>query len=178
MTRTPPPSFVSLLRGQQESLLRAARLLTGEWAAAEELVRRTLAWALANWGAIDYEAMPGALLVRQRLISLYLIEQTAVDAAERSRDEVAAPVADTEDSGHRALINQPGDGHAEPTRSTLMTALAGLTRRHRAIVVARYYLSLSAEEIGTVVGGEPEDIEATAVGVLAALQRSTVLRGG
>src|SRR5215203_5305487 len=78
MTRTPPAAFVSLLRVQQEPLLRAARLLTGDWAAAEDLLRRTLAWALAHWGTFEEDATPAALVVRLRLIALYLAD-TAVD---------------------------------------------------------------------------------------------------
>jgi DNA-directed RNA polymerase specialized sigma24 family protein len=169
MTRTPPPAFVSLLRVQQEPLLRAAKLLTGDWPAAEELLRRTLAWALANWATIERKEAPPTLLVRQELISLYLADAEDPFVNESVRDVATNPLHETNDAG-------TAEGLA-PAPS-LTEALAVLTPRDRVIAVSRYYLSLSAAEIGDVVDENPEDVDDMAVGVLAALQRSTVRAGG
>lgn len=157
MSRTPPPAFVSLLQAQQEPLVRAARLLTGDWDRAEDLLLRTLTWALTNWSTIERKAAPAGLLIRQELISLYL--------------------ADAEDPYSGLEEPPPAPAASEPAPS-LMEALALLTPRSRVIAVGRYYLSLSPAEIGHVVDHSPEEVGENAVSILAALQWSTVRAGG
>ena len=56
--------------------------------------------------------------------------------------------------------------------------MAVLTPESRGIVVARYYLSLSAAEIGTVADIDAEDVDEAAVSILAALRRGVAHVGG
>ena len=208
MSGTPPEAFVSLARAQQDSLLRAGRLLTGDWEAAEELLRKTLAWALANWDVIEDAQMPAALAVRQRIIELYLAEQRIEEDYEQDEDEdeeggavgpAGVPDAGPGPAGRQEATGLAGPGpgtglsgeglgewHDEETATihgplppaSFLETLAVLTPESRGIVVARYYLSLSAAEIGTVADIDAEDVDEAAVSILAALRRGVAHVGG
>ena len=204
MSGTPPEAFVSLARAQQDSLLRAGRLLTGDWEAAEELLRKTLAWALANWDVIEEAQMPAALAVRQRIIELYLAEQRIEEDYEQDEEGGAVGPAGVRDTGPEPAgrpeptgLAGPGPGtglrreglgewHDEETATihgplpaaSFLETLAVLTPESRGIVVARYYLSLSAAEIGTVADIDAEDVDEAAVSILAALRRGVAHVGG
>lgn len=209
MRKNPDPAFVSLLRAQQESLLRAARLLTGEWATAEDLLQDTFAWALGAWQSLA-ESGTAPLRVRQRMVSVYLADAAAAaaeqdedDAADEEYDDDAAsddidegPAADYpgDPDGDAAGADEPGSGgpwsgagdwEDEPTvaqqppdSASLVAGLRVLSAEDRAVVVSRYYLGLSAAEIGEVLDVDAEDVDATAVSVLAALRRGAVGVGG
>jgi len=212
MRKNPDPAFVSLLRAQQESLLRAARLLTGDWATAEDLLQDTFAWALGTWQSLAGSGT-APLRVRQRMVSVYL---AASDAAAAEQDEQDAgdeeydgdpdedldadpaddPAADDPDGGGGGGYagDEPGSGGTwsgaadwgdEPTvaqqapeSASLVAGLRVLSPEDRAIVVSRYYLGLSAAEIGEVLDIDAEDVDATAVSILASLRRGTVGVGG
>ena len=208
MSGTPPEAFVSLARAQQDSLLRAGRLLTGDWETAEELLRKTLAWALANWDVIEDAQMPAALAVRQRIIELYLAEQRIEEDYEQDEDEDeeggAVGPAGVPDAGPGPAGRQEATGLADPGPGTglpgegfgewhdeetatihgplppasFLETLAVLTPESRGIVVARYYLSLSAAEIGTVADIDAEDVNEAAVSILAVLRRGVAHVGG
>ncbi|HVD27465.1 MAG TPA: hypothetical protein VNC79_03080 [Mycobacteriales bacterium] len=184
MRRQPDPAFLAVLEAQQEPLLRAARLLTGDWPAAEQLLRDTLAWAIGGWQSLTAGGT-APLRVRQRLISAYLADARAAEADEEPdedydedyedvdpQDAASAPPGD--DDGSSGGADEPGDGDPAPGSASLVAALAVLSREDRVIVVSRYYLGLSAAEIGDVLDVDDEDVDATAVSVLAALRRSTV----
>ena len=131
MRTSPDPAFVSLLRAQQEPLLRAARLLTGDWIEAEDLLRDTFGWALgASLSLAGSGTAP--VQVRQRLVARYLAD------AEPGR--MAVPLV------RRAL--------------PFGASLEQLSAKDRAMLVARYYLDLSAAEIGEILDIDAEDVDA------------------
>jgi DNA-directed RNA polymerase specialized sigma24 family protein len=67
----PDSAFLALVDAHEETLLRAARLLTGDWEQAEDLLQSTLAWMLSAWQTLGGE--PAApLRLRQRLVAAYL----------------------------------------------------------------------------------------------------------
>jgi DNA-directed RNA polymerase specialized sigma24 family protein len=136
------PAFVALIDSQRETLLRAARLLTGDWAAANELMDETVGWARGEWTSLTGSA---GLRLRQRMVSAYVADAAAAGAGSKT-------------VGHRL---------PEPS---LLAGLAVLSAEHRAIVVARYYLALSAAEIGEVLGLDDEQVGSTAAGLLRELQ--------
>jgi DNA-directed RNA polymerase specialized sigma24 family protein len=183
MTRTPPPAFLSLVRVQQESLLRAGRMLTGDWAAAEDLLRQTLAWALANWGSFEQDGTPAALVVRLRLVALFLADADP-DEPPASDARTAADTGNGNGPGRAGSDDAEQSVWADDATSTirpstsLVDSLAVLTPRDRAVVVGRYYLSLSAVELGSMIGIAAEDVDAAAVSILAALRRRTADMGG
>ncbi len=146
----PDPAFLALVEAHEEVLLRAARLLTGDWQRAEDLLQDTLAWTMSGWETLDAE--PGApLRVRQRLVAGYLEGNGSVAAAEE---------ADPDEHGT-----------APPGRRQLVDSLADLNAEDRAILVSRHYLGLSAAEIGEVLGTDAEDVTTAGAQALAALRR-------
>ena len=126
-------------------------------------------------------------------------ERDEDDAADEEYDDDAAsddidegPAADYpgDPDGDAAGADEPGSGgpwsgagdwEDEPTvaqqppdSASLVAGLRVLSAEDRAVVVSRYYLGLSAAEIGEVLDVDAEDVDATAVSVLAALRRGAV----
>ncbi len=274
MRHPPSPSFLALVRDQEDTLLRAARLLTGDWQDAEELLRDTLAWALSAWESLG-ETGTAALLVRQRLVAGFLERELAAREADDSADDEVwteaddstaaddradaadstaaddwvndwaaaadradaadstaaddwvndwaaaddradaadstaaddwvndwAAAADRADAGERiapgdwpapddattpsdwagakdrTLSTSPGrvepDGEQPggliPPPRGIVSSLAALDPKDRAIVVSRYYLGLSAREISEALGVDAEQATVRAVRTLAGLR--------
>jgi len=170
MRRQPDPAFLAVLRAQQEPLLRAARLLTGDWPAAEQLLRDTLVWAVGAWQSLEASGTAPVRL-RQRMISAYLADTSPEDPEEdfsQEEDEAADLLRAGDLSKLRGI----------PHPASFDEGLAVLPPEDRVIVVSRYYLSLSAAEIGEVLDVDDEEVDAIAVSVLAALRRSTADVGG
>jgi DNA-directed RNA polymerase specialized sigma24 family protein len=150
MGKHPDSAFLALVDAHEETLLRAARLLTGDWDRAEALLQDTLAWALAAWDALSREpATP--LRLRQRLVAAYL---DGGGTAEESDEEAGL--------GEEAPV--------PPARRQLVDSLADLSPEDRAIVVSRYYLGLSAAEIGEALGVDAEEVALAATEALAWLR--------
>jgi RNA polymerase sigma-70 factor, ECF subfamily len=148
MRKNPDPAFASLLHAQQESLLRAARLLTGDWTTAEDLLQDTFAWALRTWRSLAHSGT-APVQVRQQLVARYLA---------------------TADPGRQAVpLVRRG--------LSFGAALEQLSAKDRAMVVARYYLDLSAAEIAEVLDLDAEDVDASAVRLLATLRESIEVGG-
>jgi hypothetical protein len=80
MTRDLDPGYLALVSATEGELLRAARLLTGDWAGAETLLRSTLAWALRAWEVLSIDPAARTRL-RQRLIATYLVGPGAEPAS-------------------------------------------------------------------------------------------------
>lgn len=139
------PDFLALVSAHEEELLRAARLLTGDWDRAEKLLRDTLAWALAGWELLAEDAA-AELRIQQRLIADFLSSH----------------------AGHGA---EPPAPRSPGGRPPLVDALARLPPDDRAVVVCRYYLGLAPAEIGEILGIEAEEASAAAARALAVLQR-------
>jgi DNA-directed RNA polymerase specialized sigma24 family protein len=160
----PDPGFLVLVTAHEDTLLRAARLLTGDWARAEDLLRETLIWALTEWRTLaDEGAAP--LRVRQRLVAMYL-----------SADGATADEAVLEDAaeGAGSLDGLPRPVYARPPSSAgpmLVDTLGDLEPEDRAVLVSRYYLGLSAAEIGEVLGVDVWEVEGIAAQAVARVRR-------
>jgi RNA polymerase sigma factor (sigma-70 family) len=55
-------------------------------------------------------------------------------------------------------------------RSVVVDSLAALDPEERAVLVSRYYLDLSAAEIGEVLGVDADEVGTTAARAIAALR--------
>jgi len=165
MARQPDSAFLALVDAHEETLLRAARLLTGDWDRAEALLQDTLAWALAAWDTLSHE--PGTpLRLRQRLVAAYL--DGGGSAGEGDGDD-----------GERDFGGEPDFGEdvpVPPAHRQLVDSLAYLNPEDRTILVSRYYLGLSAAEIGEVLGVEAEEVALAAAEALARLRWGAVGR--
>jgi RNA polymerase sigma factor (sigma-70 family) len=146
----PDSAFLALVNAHEETLLRAARLLTGDWDRAEDLLQETLAWTLTAWDALSRQ--PAApLRVRQRLVAAYLD-------------------GDGPAGGEDAEADPDEEPPVPPARRQLVDSLADLEPEDRAVLVSRYYLGLSPAEIGEVLGTDAEEVAATAAQALATLR--------
>jgi RNA polymerase sigma-70 factor (sigma-E family) len=133
-------SFGDFVAARQNSLLRTAWLLTGQWTAAEDLVQLALVKTLPHWERIHGDGNPEAY-VHRVLINSYLSwwrspgrlrERGVADPVDRPADE-------------------PGYAGVE-ARDALYSVLASLPRRQRAVVVLRYYQDLSEAQAAEVLG--------------------------
>lgn len=90
MSRRLDPDFLALVTEHEDTLLRAARLLTGDWDRAEHLLRDTLVWALGGWeGLADDEV--AALRIHQRLIADFLATRPDLAAPTGALDPIRPP---------------------------------------------------------------------------------------
>jgi RNA polymerase sigma-70 factor (sigma-E family) len=112
------------------ALQRAAWLLTGNRDTAQDLVQTALARTWPRWSQIDHETSAEAY-VRRVMVTTY-----ATWWRRRWRGEV--PTARPPDQPER------GDAYADADlRAAVRSALAGLPRRQRAVIVLRYFEDLT-----------------------------------
>ncbi|MGZ4465812.1 MAG: SigE family RNA polymerase sigma factor, partial [Nocardioides sp.] len=137
------------------SLYRTAYLLLGDHAEAEDLVQTALAKTYASWRQVrDLEAAPG-------YARTVLVNTAASWFRKRSwRNERPTEVL-------------PERGYAvDPTdRPAIVTALAGLAPRQRAVVVLRYYEDLSVAQTARALGCSEGTVKSQTSDALATLRR-------
>ena len=135
--------FEAYVQQRWEPLLRTAVLLTGDAHSAEDLVQEALVRAARHWHRVD----PGAVdtYVRRVMYTRWI-------DAWRWRRRQPDPVDPTEPDGIRPARTS-GDGvDALATRLTLLDALARLTPRQRAVLVARFYEDRTEVDAARVLG--------------------------
>lgn len=176
-----PYTAVSLSPGERDVLLRAGRLLTGSWPAAEDLLRRTFA---ERDRAVRTRAQ-STLAIRLRLLTLFIRDagSSAPPGPEeplgsRPASEATPPGAPSGEGATPAAPVWHDDVSGVQPVVPLVEALTTLSPRDRALTVGRYYLSLTPAEIGTVIGMPADDVDATAEQILAELRRKTHEVGG
>ena len=134
-------AFDVYVRERWVPLLRTATLLTGDRHAAEDLVQETLVRAAQHWSRVE-PATADAYVRR-------ILYTRSVDAW-RWRRHQPDPVDRAE---HDAVASQVGAGaDAVDTRLTLAEALARLTPRQRAVLVARFYEDRTEVDAARVLG--------------------------
>ncbi len=134
-------AFDAYVRERWAPLLRTATLLTGDRHAAEDLVQETLVRAAQHWSRVE-PATADAYVRR-------ILYTRSVDAW-RWRRRQPDPV---DRAGHDADDTQVGAGaDAVDTRLTLAAALARLTPRQRAVLVARFYEDRTETDAARVLG--------------------------
>ncbi|MER5913619.1 SigE family RNA polymerase sigma factor [Streptomyces sp. NPDC001982] len=129
-----PESFEAFAQASQRRLYRTAYLLSGDPDTARDLTQTTLAKLFQHWrraSAADHiEAYARTVLTRT-----YLAERRR-----HLRDLLA----------HSRPDPRPAPDHTD-LRVTLMSALAGLPPRARAIVVLRYWEDQSVESVAELL---------------------------
>jgi len=120
-------------------LLRTAFLLTGDRAAAEDLLQEVLAtsWAYAQRSKIE---QPGAFL-RRCLVNQYLSQG-------RRRRRIQEEPTDPAEIPQELLVDV-SDGLA--ARDVMWQALAALPRHQRAILVLRFYEDMTEAQIADLL---------------------------
>ena len=158
-SRTEYDEFVVM---RSPRLLRAAYLLTRDWAAAEDLLQTALAKAWFAWSRLD--SQPEAY-VRKIMFNTYA-------SWWRRRSFGEHPTA--EFGEHPAA-----DRHAEvDARDEVWRALGRLPRRQRAVLVLRYFEDLSEAEIAETLGISAGTVKSQAAKALAKLRQDSSLRPG
>jgi RNA polymerase sigma-70 factor (sigma-E family) len=145
-------------------LLRAAWLLTGNEASAQDLVQATLLKAWSRWERVSRADSPEAY-VRRVMMSTFLTWRRR-----RWRGELAVPtlpeVAASADEISRSDI-----------RASVVAALRALPPRQRAVVVLRYFADLTEAQAATALGCSVGTIKSQTARALARLRTSPALAG-
>ena len=131
-------AFDAYVRERWDPLLRTAALLTGDAAAAEDLVQESLVRAARHWHRVD----PGAVdsyvrrVMYTRSIDAWRWRRHQPDPVDPVRHERAG-----------------ADGTDDvATRLTLVDALSRLTPRQRAVLVARFHEDRTEVDTARVLG--------------------------
>jgi RNA polymerase sigma-70 factor (sigma-E family) len=153
--------FESYVTAQWRPLLRAGWLLTGNWAAAEDLVQSVLAQVWGSWPRVCAAAERDAY-VRRMLTNQFLGQQRRRSSTELPSGVVPeSSTADASADVHRRLV--------------LTQALGELPPRQRAAVVLRYFEDLSLEQTAAALGCSVGTAKSQTSRALAKLRRSVHL---
>ncbi len=157
------PDFDSWVAARGPAMLRLAYTLTGNRADAEDLLQTALAKTYLAWDRIrERDAVDG--YVRRVMVNT----QTSW-WRRRKVDEHPTDAPPEGPAGRDVTADL--DLH-----DALWTALAGLPRRQRAMVVLRYYEDLSEAETAQVLGVSVGTVKSTTSRALAKLRDTSGLR--
>ena len=155
--------FRSYVAARSPALLRTAYMLSGNRADAEDLLQTALAKTYLAWDRIrEREALDG--YVRRVMVNT----QTSW-WRRRKVDEYPTDGLPEGPAGRDATADL--DLH-----DALWTALAGLPKRQRAMVVLRYYEDLSEAETAQVMGVSVGTVKSTTSRALMKLRDTSGLR--
>jgi RNA polymerase sigma-70 factor (sigma-E family) len=164
--RAGPPrrEFERFVTDSADQLLRAAYLMAGDLAEAEDLMQETLLRVARRWHKVRVMDHPAAY-ARRILVNL------AIDGTEQRAhraDELGIP-------GSARVLDQ-ADSRAErdllavDTQTELVRALASLSPRQRAIIILRYWADLPETEVAEILGCSTGTVKSTASRGLARLR--------
>jgi len=163
-TGAPRREFERFVTDLADQLLRAAYLMAGNLAEAEDLVQETLLRVARRWHKVQMMDHPAAY-ARRILVNL------AIDGAEQRANragELGIP-------GSTRVLDQ-ADSRAErdllavDTQTDLVRALASLSPRQRAIIILRYWADLPETEVAEILGCSTGTVKSTASRGLARLR--------
>jgi RNA polymerase sigma-70 factor (sigma-E family) len=160
---SPEQDFREYVLARQRALLRTAWLLTGDWAAAEDLVQTALMRAWPRWGRLA--GGDGAdHYVRRVLLNTF-------NSSWRRKWRGEAPTQDLPDG---PAVD--GQGRVD-LRMSLTAAVRTLPPRQRAVVVLRYFDDQSEAQTAAVLGIAVGTVKSQAAKALATLRADPALAG-
>ena len=152
--------FEEFVAGRGQALQRFGYALTGDWAAAEDLLQTALARAYPRWSRIQRDDPEG--YVRKIMVNTW-------SSWWRRRWRGEVPTGNLPDSAGP-------DGYASvDSRQALRSALAKLPPRQRAVVVLRYRQDLSEAQVADLLGVSVGTVKSQAAKALAALREQASL---
>ena len=156
------PAFESFVASRWRPLMRAAWLLTGDWASAEDLVQNTLTRAWGAWHQVSAADEPDAY-VRRMLSNEFLSGRRRKMSGEVPRGELPEPAGaeSSDDDVVRRLV--------------LDRALAALPPVQRAVVVLRFFLDLSVDQTAQALDCSVGNVKSQSSRALAKLRASSDL---
>lgn len=148
------PEFTEFVAARTPALLRTAYLLTGDWAAGEDLLQTTLEQCWRRWGRLGEHPEP---YVRQAMLRTFLSWRRRRWTGETPTEELPEVAVDDATSAY-------------DEREQLWRALQRLPRRQRAVIVLRYFDDLSEQETAAALGVAVGTVKSQASKALAALR--------
>lgn len=156
------PEFAEFVAARSSALLRTAYLLTGDWAAGEDLLQTTLAACWRRWDRLSDQPEP---YVRAAMTKTYL-------SWRRRRWTGEVPTGAMPEHGYADATGEIDE------RDRVWTALRRLPPRQRAVVVLRYFDDLSEQETAQALGVSVGTVKSQASKALAALRVDESLAPG
>jgi len=135
-----PEGFHAYVVARQGDLLRLARMLTADWASAQDLVQASLERVWPRWNHVVRGGDPDAY-VRRVLINLHL-------KGGRRRWHGELPFAQIPE----AISDEGNPFEAADLRQTVHGLLPSLPPRQRAVVVLRFYADLTEAATADLLG--------------------------
>ncbi len=152
-----PDGFREYVGARQRALLRSAWLLSGDWAAAEDIVQVALMKVWPRWSRVIASGDPDGY-VRRAVINTFLSARKRRWTGEYATEAIPE---------HEA----PGDAYASVDhRDQLTRALRKLAPRQRAVLVLRYVEDLTDVQIGEVMGCSVTTVRSQASRGLASIR--------
>jgi RNA polymerase sigma-70 factor (sigma-E family) len=149
--------FAQFVAARERALLRTARLLTGDWALAEDLVQTALVRSWPRWERIRRRDDP-EIYVRRVLVNTWASWSRRRWRGERASETVPERPA-------------PGDVAAEvAVRMAVDSALKSLTSRERAVLVLRVFDDLSEAQVAQILGCAVGTVKSTMARATARLR--------
>jgi RNA polymerase sigma-70 factor (sigma-E family) len=151
--------FEELCREEFSTLVRTAYLMTGDREEALDLAQEALARAYQRWNHVSGLERPGAWLQR-------VVANLAISWRRRQRARARAVMPS------RTQYDLPATPDPE-----LMSALRVLPPAQRAVIVLRYYVDQSVEEVARTLNKRPGTVRALTAQGLARLRELLAPKG-
>ena len=146
------------------ALLRFARVLTGEQAAAEDLLQAALVDAYTRWSKVRAAERPDAYL-RRVIVNRHLSWRRR-----RSSSELVLSPEHLTAAYRQSCGSDPDIAVSVADRDHARQVLASLAPRARTVLVLRYYADLGDAEIADLLGVTAATVRGTASRALSILR--------
>jgi RNA polymerase sigma-70 factor (sigma-E family) len=156
--------FAQFVEARQHALQRTAWLLTGDWAAAEDLVQTALVRSWPRWERIRRRDDP-EIYVRRAMVNTWATWRRRRWWGERPADAMPD-------------VQAVGDVATEvAVRIAVQGALRSLTARQRAVLVLRVFDDLSEAQVAQVLHCAVGTVKSTMARAVARLREDPQLAG-
>ena len=156
--------FVQFVEARQHALQRTAWLLTGDWAAAEDLVQTALVRSWPRWERIRRRDDP-EIYVRRAMVNTWATWRRRRWWGERPADAMPD-------------VQAVGDVATEvAVRIAVQGVLRSLTARQRAVLVLRVFDDLSEAQVAQVLHCAVGTVKSTMARAVARLREDPQLAG-
>jgi RNA polymerase sigma-70 factor (sigma-E family) len=147
-------AYRDYVAGNLDRLRRTAYLLCGDWHLADDLTSTVLVKLLRHWKRATVMEHRDAY-VRRMLVSAWLDERRRPWRRESFTDRLPDRPVETADADRRLDV---------------LSLLAGLPPRRRAVLVLRYFCDLSVEETAQALGCSEGTVKSQAARALESLR--------
>jgi len=154
-------AVTDLFRSHHLELVRLALLMTGDLAAAEDVVQDAFEQLHRRWPSLRQQGS-GLAYVRSSVLNGCRSMHRRAKVARKHAARLAEPPSAGADAA----------GAVAGERSDLIAAVLSLPRRQREVLVLRYYADLDVAEIAVTLRIGPSTVRSTAARGLDALARA------